>query len=74
MEDGDFLEFVWLPTFEHTARGLMDEDDRRELELELVEDPAKGMTIPRTGGFRKLRRPRRGSGKRGGVSIKKGRG
>jgi hypothetical protein len=64
-----FLEFVWLPTFERSAAGLLDDDDRRELELALVEDPKRGAAIPGTGGFRKLRWPARGKGKRGGARV-----
>jgi hypothetical protein len=64
-----FLEFVWLPTFERSAAGLLDEISRRDLELALVEDPERGHAIPGTGGFRKLRRPARGKGKRGGARI-----
>jgi hypothetical protein len=64
-----FLEFFWLPTFERSAAGLLDEDDRRDLELALVEDPERGNAIPGTGGFRKLRWPARGKGKRGGARV-----
>jgi hypothetical protein len=64
-----FLEFVWLPTFERSAAGLLDETDRRELELALVEDPERGTVIQRTGGFRKLRWAARGKGKRGGARV-----
>jgi hypothetical protein len=64
-----FLEFVWLPTFERSAAGLLDATDRRELELALVEDPERGAVIRRTGGFRKLRWAARGKGKRGGARV-----
>jgi hypothetical protein len=64
-----FLEFVWLPTFERSAAGLLDESDRRDLELALVEDPKRGTKIRGTGGFRKLRWATPGKGKRGGVRV-----
>lgn len=64
-----FLEFIWLPTFERSVAALLDETDRRELELALVEDPERGAVIRRTGGFRKLRWAARGKGKRGGARV-----
>jgi hypothetical protein len=64
-----FLEFVWLPTFESSAAGLLDDSDLRELELALVENPERGAAIGGTGGFRKLRWPARGKGKRGGARV-----
>jgi hypothetical protein len=47
------------------------EDDRRELELLLLEDPKRGQLIERTGGFRKVRfaRPSRREGKSGGTRV-----
>lgn len=69
VERGGFLEFVWLPTFEQTAKNLLDEENRRELELALVANPGAGDTMPRTGGFRKLRWAAKGKGRRGGARI-----
>jgi hypothetical protein len=47
------------------------EEDRRELELLLLEDPNRGQLIERTGGFRKVRfaRPNRREGKSGGTRV-----
>jgi len=47
------------------------EEDRRELELLLLEDPRRGQLIERTGGFRKVRfaRPSRREGKSGGTRV-----
>lgn len=64
-----YLEFVWLPTFERTAADLFVEDDRRALELALLEDPERGAVMRRTGGFRKLRFGARGKGKSGGARV-----
>ena len=49
----------------------MSEEDRRELELLLLEDPNRGQLIERTGGFRKVRfaRPSRQEGKSGGTRV-----
>lgn len=67
--NNEFLEFVWLPTFERTAKHLFDEDDLRDIELALVENAERGDVIPGTGGFRKLRWAARGRGKRGGSRL-----
>jgi hypothetical protein len=63
-----FFEVVTTPSFEAAAKKLLTEEDRRHLELSLVEDPAAGRLIERTGGFRKFRfaRPSRHEGKSGG--------
>jgi hypothetical protein len=57
--------------FEASAKKLLTDEDRRELELLLVEDPRRGQVIERTGGFRKLRfaRPSRREGKSGGTRV-----
>jgi len=65
------IEFVSTHSFEASAKKLLTEDDRRELELLLVEDPKRGQVIERTGGFRKVRsaRPSRREGKSGGTRV-----
>ena len=68
MEDR-FLEFVWLPTFERTARKLLSDEDRLSIEIQLCEDPTAGELMRRTGGFRKLRCSLPGRGKRGGARV-----
>jgi len=47
------------------------EEDRRELELLLLDDPKRGQLIERTGGFRKVRfaRPSRREGKSGATRV-----
>lgn len=49
----------------------MTEEDRRELELLLLDDPKRGQLIERTGGFRKVRfaRPSRREGKSGATRV-----
>jgi hypothetical protein len=63
------VEFVWLPTFERTSKGLLAEDDRRAIEAELCRDLQAGALMKRTGGFRKLRHALKGSGRSGGVRV-----
>ena len=54
-----------------SAKKLLTEEDRRELELLLLEDQKRGQLIERTGGFRKVRfaRPSRREGKSGGTRV-----
>jgi len=65
------IEIVSTHSFEASAKKLLTEEDRRELELLLVEDPRRGQVIERTGGFRKVRfaRPSRREGKSGGTRV-----
>ena len=63
------FEFIWLPSFERDAKKLLSEDDRRAIEERLCEDLEAGQVMERTGGFRKLRHPRPGMGKRGGLRV-----
>ena len=48
--------------------GLTDED-RRELESRLLNNPNAGDVIPHTGGARKIRIVAKGHGKRGGARV-----
>lgn len=58
-------------SFESSAKKLLSEEDRRQLELLLLGDPRHGKVIERTGGFRKVRfaRPSRREGKSGGTRV-----
>lgn len=65
------IEFVFTQSFESSAKKLLTEEDRRGLELLLLEDPERGQVMRGTGGFRKMRfaRPSRGEGKSGGTRV-----
>ena len=63
------MEFIRLPTFEKTATGLFSEADILELEVLLTLHPDAGDVIPGGRGLRKLRRPGKGRGKRGGARV-----
>ena len=69
MERARWFEFVWLPTFDRTAKKLLGENDRRAIEAELCQDLEAGDLIKRTGGFRKFRYALEGGGKSGGARI-----
>lgn len=65
------FEFISTVEFERSAKKLLTQEDRRHLELLLLEDPRRGHVIERTGGFRKVRfaRPSRREGKSGGTRV-----
>ncbi len=65
----DYLEFVYTHAFVRSAKGLLDDGDMREVELELVESPRRGVAEHHTGGVRKLRAGLEGRGKSGGARI-----
>jgi len=64
---------LFYETTGFTARlaHYLGDDDYRQLQRLLLEDPVRGDLMPGTGGFRKLRWGdlRRGKGKRGGLRI-----
>lgn len=63
------MEFIRLPSFEKSAKGLLSESDILEMEEQLVSSPQAGDVIPGARGLRKLRRPAKGRGKRGDSRI-----
>lgn len=57
-------------TCERAITGVLGEEAEREfVELPLLEDPRRGVVVAGTGGFRKLRVPLEGRGKRGGGRV-----
>jgi len=65
------LEFIEAPLFTQLLPEYLNDDEYRELQFHLANDPEAGDVIQGTGGFRKLRwaDPRRGQGRRGGLRI-----
>ncbi len=62
--------FIGLSLFETAWKALrLTDQDRRGLELELLEDPKAGVLLKGTNGVRKVRRPGVGSGKSGGIRV-----
>jgi hypothetical protein len=45
-----YVEFVSTRTFEASAKRLLTEEDRRQLELLLLANPRRGEVVQRTGG------------------------
>jgi len=65
------VEFIEAPLFTQLVADYLGDDDYRELQRQLAQNPQAGEVIPGTGGFRKLRwrDTRRGKGKRGGLRM-----
>lgn len=55
--------------FARSAENIWSEDERAELVDHIAHNPEAGDVIPGTGGVRKLRWGRWGSGKRGGARV-----
>ena len=61
------MEFIETPTFTRLVTQLLTDDEYREMQNVLVEDPQRGDIIKGGGGIRKLRHAVQGRGKSGGV-------
>lgn len=61
--------FIELQGFSKRRRALLPDDEFRAFQEILINDPEAGDTISGTGGFRKIRWSRPGTGKRGGVRV-----
>ncbi|WP_313131510.1 type II toxin-antitoxin system RelE/ParE family toxin [Pseudescherichia vulneris] len=61
--------FIELNGFSKRRHALMPDDEFRAFQEILIENPEAGDTISGTGGFRKIRWSRPGTGKRGGVRV-----
>lgn len=60
---------IETPTFTEDARELWSEEDRGEFCAWLAVNPEAGDVIPGSGGCRKVRWRRQGTGKSGGVRV-----
>lgn len=63
------LEFVELPRFTAIVTALVADEDYRQFQKELIENPERGDVIQGTGGFRKARMRLVGGGKSGGARV-----
>lgn len=65
------LVFFETPLFTRLLTDYIDDDEYRELQKALMENPELGDVMPATGGFRKVRweDKRRGKGKRSGLRV-----
>ena len=60
------MEFIETPTFTRLVTQLLTDDEYREMQNVLMEDPERGDIIKGGGGIRKLRYAVQGRGKSGG--------
>ena len=62
--------FIEVPTFSKKWKELgLTDDNLRELQNILLEDPKSGKVIQGTGGLRKIRIPMKNTGKSGGARV-----
>ncbi len=64
-----FLTVVETPLFVRQAETVWDEEEREVFVNFIATNPAAGDVIPQTGGVRKVRWARAGTGKRGGARV-----
>jgi hypothetical protein len=65
------LVFTFIETrlFTRLVQDYLTDEEYRQLQATLIEQPAAGAVIPGSGGVRKLRWAARGRGKRGGYRV-----
>ena len=61
--------FKETSVFTRRLASILDDDEYRELQVDLVKKPDAGKEIKQSGGIRKLRWSAKGRGKRGGCRI-----
>ncbi|MBD2779216.1 type II toxin-antitoxin system RelE/ParE family toxin [Xenorhabdus szentirmaii] len=61
--------FIETPIFTEDCKELLSDDEYREFQQYLADNPAVGDVIQHTGGLRKVRWSSGGKGKRGGVRV-----
>jgi hypothetical protein len=61
--------FIESTIFSRIRPAYLDEDEYAELQQFMMRQPEAGRMVPGSGGVRKLRWKRQGSGKRGGLRI-----
>lgn len=64
-----YITLVELAEYVRDANRLLNEESQEELKLFLAQNPTAGQIMVGTGGVRKLRWARPGSGKSGGVRV-----
>ncbi|ECJ6667939.1 TPA: type II toxin-antitoxin system RelE/ParE family toxin [Salmonella enterica] len=63
----EYLEFVETSVFTRECKNLLTDDEYKEFQTHLLLDPEAGSIIVGTGGCRKVRWARQGTGKSSGI-------
>ena len=63
------MVFIETPIFTKLVTDLLSDDDYKDLQARLAENPDIGVVIKGTGGLRKIRVASNGHGKRGGSRV-----
>jgi mRNA-degrading endonuclease RelE of RelBE toxin-antitoxin system len=63
------MVFIETPVFTKRILEVLPDDEYKELQQEIAENPKKGNLIPGGGGLRKIRWSASGKGKRGGARV-----
>ncbi len=63
------LTVIETPTYSRKAEALLNEDEREEFAVFISQNPSAGSVVRGSGGVRKIRWARTGSGMRGGVRV-----
>lgn len=63
------VHFIRLAVFDRTAKGLLTDEDERQMEQEIANAPEAAPVISETGGIRKIRVAMQGRGKRGSARV-----
>ena len=61
--------FIETPIFTDSIKEIISDEEYRQFQLELAEQPDKGDVIQGTGGIRKIRAKATGRGKQGGSRV-----
>ncbi len=65
----EFLEFVYVPLFERTRKGVLSDAEVKEVEDALLANPRAGVVMVNTGGVRKVRAAQEHRGKSGSARV-----
>lgn len=63
------IEFIETAIFTKQIKAIATDDELKELQVELIANPAKGDVIQGTGGLRKVRMAAGSKGKSGGARV-----
>lgn len=63
------MKFIETSIFTKQVKSLLNDDEYRHLQNQILLNPEIGKTIPHSGGLRKMRFAKENKGKRGGIRV-----